>query len=95
MAASRKTATAIHAAKIRRSRDNAWYTPPHGRVQRIPGSEKGDGAKAAGPKYWHSRTPQERLWALELKRQEAYGYGPATARLQRVLEIVQLRKEAK
>jgi len=52
-------------------------------------------AKAADPKYWHSRTPQERLWALELMRQEAYGYDPATARLQRVLEIVQLRKEAK
>jgi hypothetical protein len=54
-----------------------------------------DEAKAAGLKYWHSRTPQERLWALELMRQEAYGYDPATARLQRVLEIVQLRKEAK
>jgi hypothetical protein len=52
-------------------------------------------AKAVGPKYWHSRTPQESLWALELMRQEAYGYDPATARLQRVLEIVQLRKEAK
>lgn len=51
-------------------------------------------AKAAGPKYWHSRTPQERLWALELMRQEAYGYDPRTVKLERVLEIVHLRKDA-
>jgi hypothetical protein len=50
-------------------------------------------AKAAGPKYWHSRTPRERLRALELMRQEAYGYDRATATLQRVLEIVQLKKD--
>lgn len=49
-------------------------------------------AKAVGPKYWHSRTPQERLWAVELMRQEAYGYDPATATLQRVLEISQLKQ---
>lgn len=52
-------------------------------------------AKAAGPTYWHSRTPQERLWALELMRQEAYGYDPCAARLQRVLEIVQLTGDDK
>lgn len=39
--------------------------------------------------YWHSRTPQERLQALELMRQRAYGYDPATMRIQRVLEVVQ------
>lgn len=39
--------------------------------------------------YWHSRTPEERLQALELMRQSAYGYDPTTARLQRVLEIVE------
>jgi hypothetical protein len=27
-------------------------------------------------------------------RQEAYGYDPRTVKLQRVLEIIQLRKEA-
>ena len=48
-------------------------------------------AKAAGPTYWHSRTPQERLWALELMRQEAYGYNPATVSLQRILEIAQVK----
>jgi hypothetical protein len=33
-------------------------------------------AKAAGPEYWHSRTPQERLWALELMRQKPTGMIP-------------------
>jgi hypothetical protein len=39
--------------------------------------------------YWLSRTPQERLEALETMRQIVYGYDPSTARLQRVLEVVQ------
>ena len=39
--------------------------------------------------YWLSKTPLERLQALELMRQIIYGYDPATARLQRVLEIAQ------
>jgi hypothetical protein len=37
--------------------------------------------------YWKSKSPIERLEALELMRQVIYGYDPATARLQRVLEI--------
>jgi len=39
--------------------------------------------------YWHRRTPEERLEAVELMRQIIYGYDPATTRLQRVLEIVE------
>jgi hypothetical protein len=39
--------------------------------------------------YWLSKTPEERLQALELMRQVVYGYDPTTARLQRVLEIAQ------
>lgn len=39
--------------------------------------------------YWLSKTPQERLEAVELMRQIAYGYDPSTTRLQRVLEIAQ------
>ncbi len=39
--------------------------------------------------YWHSKTPQERMAALELMRQINYGYDPTTERLQRVLEIVE------
>ncbi|MEO5959191.1 MAG: hypothetical protein ABIZ49_03850 [Opitutaceae bacterium] len=45
-------------------------------------------ADAEDRRYWHSRSPAERLRAVELQRQIAYGYDPATARLQRVLEIV-------
>lgn len=39
--------------------------------------------------YWHERTPEERLLALEQMRQVVYGYDPATTRLQRVLTVVQ------
>lgn len=46
-------------------------------------------AEAADKAYWHSKTPQERLEALELMRQINYGYNPTTERLQRVLEIVE------
>ena len=38
--------------------------------------------------YWLSKTPQERLQALEFIRQVLYGYNPATTRLQRVFEVV-------
>ena len=40
--------------------------------------------------YWHAKTPQERLEAVELMRQINYGYDPTTARVQRVLEVVKL-----
>jgi hypothetical protein len=49
-------------------------------------------AEAADRAYWHSRTPAERLTAVELMRQNVYGYDPATARLQRVFEVVQLKE---
>ena len=38
--------------------------------------------------YWRSRTPQERMAALEMLRQVLYGYDPATARMERVLTVV-------
>ncbi len=41
--------------------------------------------------YWLSRTPQERLAAVEFLRQLTYGYNPATARMERVLEIDDLK----
>ena len=47
-------------------------------------------ADAADKAYWHSKTPQERLEAIELMRQINYGYNPTTERLQRVLEIAEL-----
>jgi len=39
--------------------------------------------------YWLSKTPLERLAALETLRQINYGYDPATTGLQRVLEVVE------
>jgi hypothetical protein len=38
---------------------------------------------------WLSKTPYERLEAVELMRRIIYGYDPFTTRLQRVLEITQ------
>lgn len=39
--------------------------------------------------YWLSKTPYERLDALEILRQIVYGYNPAAARLQRFFEIAE------
>lgn len=41
--------------------------------------------------YWHSRTPEERLEAMEWMRQVNYGYDPTTDRLQRVLAVAPLK----
>ena len=41
--------------------------------------------------YWLKRTPAERLEASELMRQIVYGYDPTTTRLQRILEIAELK----
>ena len=37
--------------------------------------------------YWKSRTPQERIAAVEFLRHAQYGEAAANARLQRVLEV--------
>jgi hypothetical protein len=39
--------------------------------------------------YWQTRTPQERLCALELIRQTLYGYTGTSPRLQRILTVAQ------
>jgi hypothetical protein len=39
--------------------------------------------------YWFSKSPYDRLIAVEFMRQIIYGYDPSTARLQRVFEIAQ------
>jgi hypothetical protein len=39
--------------------------------------------------FWKTRQPEERLEALELLRQIAYGYEPNSIRLQRVFEIAE------
>jgi hypothetical protein len=46
-------------------------------------------AEAADKEYWRTQSPQARLAALELVRQVAYGYDPAFARLERILEVVE------
>jgi len=42
--------------------------------------------------YWRTKTPHERLQALELMRQVIYGYKPATTRFQRLFEIAELNQ---
>jgi hypothetical protein len=39
--------------------------------------------------YWSTKTPIERMVAIELMRQILYGYDPTSTRLQRVLTITQ------
>ena len=46
-------------------------------------------AEQADLLYWRSRTPNERLEALELSRQIAYGYDPTARGLSRFFEIVE------
>jgi len=46
-------------------------------------------AEEADRQYWRSRTPDERLAALELSRQIAYGYDPTTRGLSRFFEVAE------
>ncbi len=46
-------------------------------------------AEEADLLYWRSRTPNERLEALELSRQIAYGYDPTARRLSRFFEVAE------
>lgn len=39
--------------------------------------------------YWLSKSPLERLIALEILRQQFYQYDPLSARLQRVLSTIE------
>ena len=41
--------------------------------------------------YWLSKSPQERIQAIEFLRQIMYGYDPSTTRLQRVFEVVKFK----
>jgi hypothetical protein len=43
--------------------------------------------------YWMSRTPTERIEALEYLRRWVYGDAAVDARLQRVLELVELERD--
>jgi len=46
-------------------------------------------AEQIDAEYWRARTPDERLAALELGRQIAYGYNPTARGLSRFFEIVE------
>jgi hypothetical protein len=46
-------------------------------------------AEKADLEYWRSRTPDERLEALELSRQIAYGYDPTARGLSRFFEVAE------
>jgi len=59
------------------------------KVQRTAFSAGSAFGKSDEKSYWLSKTPAERLQAVELMRQIIYGYDPSTTRLQRVLEIAQ------
>jgi len=59
------------------------------RVQRAAFSAGSAFDKSDEKSYWLSKTPAERLQAVELMRQIIYGYNPSTTRLQRVLEVTQ------
>ncbi len=48
------------------------------------------GEEGTDLEFWLSRTPQERVSAVEYLRRIMYGYDPLTARMERVLEIVDL-----
>jgi hypothetical protein len=42
--------------------------------------------------YWRDRTPEERLEAMEFMRRVMYGHDRVSERLQRVLEVAQLKE---
>ena len=42
--------------------------------------------------YWLSKSPQERIEAIEIMWQIIYGYNPSTNRLQRFFEITELKR---
>ena len=45
--------------------------------------------------FWHSRAPQERIWAIELMRRRAYGYDEhSVPKLKRVIEFDKLRPQS-
>lgn len=48
-------------------------------------------ADTSDVKFWRGKSVDERLEAMELLRQINYGYDASTARLQRVLEIADLK----
>ena len=43
--------------------------------------------------FWHSPTPEERIWAIELMNRRAFGYDEhSVPKFQRVIEIATLKR---
>ena len=80
-----------HTAKTSRSREQNGIL---GRMEESPDydwlNEDLEELMSHDRDYWHSRTPQERVAALLLMNQKAYGYDSATVRIERVIKIVKL-----
>jgi hypothetical protein len=66
-------------------------TPETCRVDRSALEIRSTSDRLSDRDYWLSKTVEERLEALELLRQIAYGYDPNTERLQRVLEVAEFK----
>jgi len=46
--------------------------------------------------FWHSRTPEERLWAAELMRRRKYGYDEnSIPKFEKVFEVTTLKRYPK
>jgi hypothetical protein len=57
------------------------------RVLTVVDLEEGESRDRA---YWHSRSPFERIEAVEIQRRMVYGEDRVTSRLQRFLEVAEL-----
>lgn len=47
--------------------------------------------KDSDSNFWLSKTPKERIYAIEFLRQLIYGYDPTTERLQRIFETAEFK----
>ena len=64
-----------------------WFRLDRSAFSVVPLDEQDDDGA-----YWHDKTPEERMRALEYLRRMAYG-NAATARLQRVLSVAELGED--
>lgn len=51
------------------------------------------GEEPSNNNYWLSKTPQERIAAIEMMRRMNYGNAISTQRLQRFFEVVELSRD--
>ena len=73
---------------------NSWYiddmkTAPVPKLDKSAFAVAALTAPSGEAEYWLTKSPAERLAAVETMRQIIYGYHPLTTRLQRVFEVTQ------